>query len=129
MIIMTFWRKAERFPPIQCRLLARLGPGGPAMTNVQIARETGLSVRQVMAISEQTDWRGIDLPTMQRFLEACGVDFEDARAMKRVNVYLRGKTKKGLRIPPPFDYLRASPDWPTIFKPLAERLLNHATSK
>lgn len=128
--LMTFWEKLDAFPPIQCRLLARVKPGGPPKGNAQIAQESGLSVLQVVALSEQTDWAGVDVPTMRRFTRACGVDFENPGSMKRITMYLRGHNRKGYHIAPKFEYLRTSPDWDSFYRPLAEKLIHHAaTSK
>lgn len=121
---LTFWKKADLFPPVRVRLLARRCPGGPPLTGTEIAQRTGLSQMTVAAISQQTDWRGIDLPTMRLFLGACGLDFENAVALKRANNYLRGKIKKGVRVLPRLTYLQNSPSWESEFRPLAEIFFN-----
>lgn len=123
---MKFWDKADLFAPVLVRLLARRSPGGPPLTNAEIAELSGLSVFQIAAISQQVNWTGIDLATMRRFLAACGLDLEDAKAVKRARTYLRGKVKNGMRIHPRFSDFQRSPQWETEFRPLAEIFLRHA---
>ena len=123
---MNFWEKTERFSPCLCRLLARTTPNGPPVTNEALAVKLKLPVYQVVALSQQLDWSGIDLPTMRRFIEACGVDFEDPATYQRMVVYMRGKKVKGHRIAPPFSYLRSHQEWESFFKPLTLRFLAHA---
>jgi hypothetical protein len=123
---LNFWDKSERFTPCLCRLLARRSPGGPALSNDELAERSGLPVYEVVAISQQLDWKGVDLPTMQRFIRACGVDFEDPTTYRRLVVYLKGYEKKGgLRIAPSFSHLRRHPDWEQFFKPLSIKLLRN----
>ena len=125
---MNFWEKSERFSPLLCRLLARKSPHGPALTNDQIGARMGLSSYQVAELSRQLDWRGVDIPTMRRFLEACGTNFENPRVYRRMMVYLWGKKLRGLKIPPPFSYLREHPDWEKVFKPLIVHLRSNVSS-
>lgn len=86
--------------------------------------KTGLNEYEVGTLSAMTDWKGVDIYTLRTFTEACGVDLTDPRSMKRVTVYLRGKTVKGIRMPVRFDYLRRSPEWTTLFQPLMRRWFN-----
>lgn len=100
----TFWDKAERFPPVLVRLLAR-HRHGPPLTDHEISKATGLPPVQVQCISHCTSWHGIDLPTMRSFLMGCGVDFENVDQLERVDSYLRSKPA------PTWKYLRLSPNW------------------
>lgn len=117
----SFFQKAEWFPPIVCRLLARQQLGGPPMSTDQISVATGLPAITVEAISQQLDWRGIDLPTMLSWLWVTGCNFDDPVVYKRMRVYLRGPKIKGLRIPAQFTYLRKSPNWASYYSPLLQR--------
>lgn len=111
---MSFWTRAETIPPILVRLLARRRHG-PPLTDAEISAASGLSVAQVFAISQCTDWSGIDLPTMRKFLVACEVDFESFTQMKRVDSYLASN--------PTWQALRKSPQWKPYFEPLMRRYI------
>lgn len=119
----TLFRRLDRYPPILCRLLAKDGPYGAPLTDRQIAQASGLSLYDVHFLSEKPDWEGVDLQMLRAFTSACGVSFDDPVAMKRVTVYLRGKKRGGRRVPPTFRYLRKSPEWKTVFRPLAKKWL------
>lgn len=111
---MTFWQRSSRIPPILVRMLARRRHG-PPLTDTEIATASGLAPSQVFAIAQCTDWTGIDVPTMRRFLQACGVDFEDRKQMVRIDAYLRAR--------PSWQYLRTSPLWRSYFEPLMCRYI------
>jgi len=108
----TFWERSQRTPPILVRLLAR-HPNGPPLTEEEISQASGLPVHEIFCIGQSTDWSGIDLPKMRRFLVACRIDFENFTQMKRVDSYLRMK--------PTWKYLRMSPIWKTFYEPLMIR--------
>lgn len=112
---MSFWTKAEEFPPILVRLLARRRHG-PPLTDEEISRASGIPIYQVFLISQSLDWKGIDIPTMRAFLQACGLDFEDWRQMDRVKRYGHSR--------PTWQYLRKSPLWKPYFEPLMNRYLS-----
>lgn len=105
----NFWRRLDRFPPILCRLLARQ-PRGRPLTTAEISAASGLTEVGVFTVSNQTDWKGIDIYTMRRFTEACGVDITSRSEMTRVESYLRKR--------PNWRYLRRDPQWHTYFQPL-----------
>lgn len=108
-----FWRRVRRFSPILCRLLARHRYGPPLSTE-EIVRRSGLSALIVAALSEAIDWTGVDLETFRRFTQACGVDPTNAQEMRRIESYL---SKRPVR----FKYLKKSPQWETLYKPLMLR--------
>lgn len=112
---MTFYDRALNFPPCLVRLLARDGGRGfcSALSTDEIAESAGLSPMQVNTLSQQTNWRGVDLPTLQAFTIACGLDFSDRRCMVRALDYLDHN--------PTFSYLRRHPDWTTYYLPLMMR--------
>lgn len=99
---MNFWRNSELFPPILCRLLARHRGGAP-LDDQEIMRRGSLTHTEVKLISVQTDWRGVDLPTMRKFLTGCGIDFCCRRDMNRIKTYIGSE--------PNWLYLRKSPHW------------------
>lgn len=114
---MTFWIKSKDFCPAIVRCLAR-HPRGDALTAAEIAQRSGLSVELINAISQQTSWHGIDLPTMQKYLVGCGLDFENRRQMKRANAY-RGR-------PITWRHLKRLPDWSSFWVPLIKKIAKEA---
>ena len=92
------------------RLLARHRFGAP-LSDKEIADKSGLPIVTVLTISQSPTWDGIDLPTMQKFLVGCGVDFCNPNQMKRHDAYLR---KRPVR----FKYLKTSPNWTSFYEPL-----------
>ena len=98
----TFWEWSEKIPPVLVRLLAKRNRRQP-MTYEEIIVASKLPPVLVATISGSTDWRGIDLPTMKSFLQACKVDFCDGKQMDRVDNYVRDN--------PTWQYLRKSPEW------------------
>lgn len=111
----AFWQRVERFSPILCRLMARHRYGAP-LTDGEIAEASGLTPHEVYALSWSTNWRGVDIYTMRKYSEACGLDFTSPGKMKRIVVYLQSK--------PGFKYLRRSNRWHSIYKPMIERWLD-----
>lgn len=118
-----FWERIDRYPPVLCRLLARV-PKGKPLTTEQIAERSGLSPVQVEAISRQTDWRGIDLPTARSFMLGCNTDLSDRKHCRRIWMYLKSQPRVPSRR---FSYLRRSSNWKTYYLPLLEVFVNHLT--
>src|SRR6476469_11177605 len=116
---MTFWDKAEFFSPVCIRLLARRFPGGPPLSNQDIAKLSNLSVFQVAHLSQQVNWTGVDVLTMRRYVTACGLDLENSAHVHRARTYLRGKTKRGVWVPPRFSDIQRSTIWASELQPLA----------
>lgn len=116
--MITFYQHARDFPPILVRLLARK-KNGPPLTNREIAYHVGgmLSDYDVSSISQCTDWDSVPFGKMRAFLVGCGMDFTDPVAMNRKKVYLKREHK--------FIYLRKSPEFETILKPLIARYRDH----
>lgn len=108
----NFWEYSEKFTPILVRLLARHPHGAPLSAH-EIAIKGGLEPYQVEAISWNTSWSGIDLPTMRKFLTGCRIDFCNQTQMRRVYWYFRKR--------PTWKYLRTSPNWLTIYYPMIKR--------
>lgn len=116
----AFWRRVDRFSPILCRLLARERYGAP-LTDAQIAERSGLTPHEVYTLSWSTTWRGVDIYTMRRFTEGCGLDLASPKRMKRTTNYLRSQ--------PTMKYLRRSPLWASQFKPMIEKWRESVTRK
>ena len=120
-MLTNFLVRANRFPPIFVRLLARHHPWGKPITTIEIADRSGLSPARVDAISQCTDWRGIDILEMSAFTKACECDLFSRRDMKRIQNYLQGAKTNGHRSPPSFAYLKKDPDWLPYYRPLLQR--------
>lgn len=118
---MTYLDRIQNFPPILLRLLARHRYGKPLTTD-EIVERSGtmpdvcnlLSAPEVEAISKSTNWKGIGVHECLSFQRGCGIQFDDAKAMHRVNDYLKKLPKMKL----PFEYLRLSPQWKSYYIPL-----------
>lgn len=121
-----FWDRLDRYPPILCRLLARI-PRGRPLTLDEICDRSKLSPSEVHAISRQLDWRGIDLPTARAFMVACGTDLSNRDHCRRIRMFLKSQPSQPLRR---FAYLRRDRlQWETIYLPLMKRLLEKWNDK
>ena len=116
----SFYSYANRFPPCLVRLLAR-HKSGPSMTTAEIAARSNLDAYEVDAISRSANWDAIPFSRMKAFLLACDVDFCNRESMRRKVNYLRSQNK--------FQYLRRSPEWETILRPLAIQFRQQAATK
>lgn len=96
------------------------------MTNAELSQRSGIPMFQVAAMSQQVNWSGIDLPTMKRFLDACGLDLEDSIELKRAQTYMRGKRRNGFEVPPRFSRHQNAPHWESELRPLAKILIKHS---
>jgi len=118
---MTFWTKLERFPPIAIRLLASKridGHGKIALTDEEIAADSGLSVPIVKSLSWLTSWDTVAIGTAQAFLRGCRIDLNSREKMRFIASYLKSK--------PTYRYLQKDPTlWETQFKPLVAVYLSH----
>lgn len=105
------------------RLLARV-PRGRPLTTPELAERSGLPPAMIEAISRQTDWSGIDLPTARRFMSACNADLTDRNHCRRIYMYLKSQPRDPTHR---FAYLQRSPDWQGYYLPLIELLTRHLT--
>jgi len=69
---MSLLKHLDRVPPNLCRVLAR--DEGRALTNRQIAKRSGLSLKRVGEISKKKSWGSVNIRQATEFTEACGVD-------------------------------------------------------
>jgi hypothetical protein len=120
-----FATRLDQFPPALCRVLARV-PRSRPLTGAEVAQRSGLPLVTVEAISQMTDWSVVPLDQAMAFLRGCGLELDNARAMKRVTVYLRGKNSNGKRRAPLFSYLKRDAAWATYYKPLLAKLAEAA---
>jgi hypothetical protein len=116
----SFWQIAERYPPCLVRLLAR-HRGGPPLLTHEIAERSGLSPYQIASISQSVSWDSIPFGYMRAFLKACDIDFCSRASMNRKAVYLKTRNK--------FHYLRKSPEWASVLRPLVIRFREETKSK
>lgn len=124
----SFWKRAQSFPPILVRVLAR-EKWGRALTDIEIADRTvtgasglvtfTLAPIEVARISECVSWKGIDIYDMHAYLIGCGIDFCNAKQMKRIDGYLRSKPN------PNFKYLRTDKEWQSKWEPMIKRWMEN----
>lgn len=103
-------RKAQRFPPLMCRLLARSNDGhnrAKAMTDEDIAKRSGLPMSEVKRISWSLSWNEIPFGSMLKFLKGCDIDFDDRFSIKNSTRMMNSGR---------FTYLRKHPLWEPQFK-------------
>ena len=115
---LSFPEKLDRFPPVVIRILARVpvesGTGGVRVkTDHEIARDSGLTLSKVASLSCLTSWGEVPIDTIIAFCKGCGADLDNRDWQRHNAAYM-----KKLRSLP--QYLRASPEWETKFKPLIE---------
>ena len=115
----TFWDRCDALPPILIRLLAKAG--NDPLTTDQIAGRSGLPVERIRLIQQQTDWRGVDLLEMKKFLTGCDRDFTEYATWKRIRNYISNPGAT-------FKYLRRSPEFDQVLSPLSDAWTRHCES-
>jgi hypothetical protein len=85
---LTLRQKLDRFPPVVCRLLARRqlsATSSLALTDeaIVVASNRALTVADVKGLSWAKSWGGVPVEKVIAFTNACGVDFDDHKALKR----------------------------------------------
>lgn len=116
----NFWKRAEMFPPLACRLFARTGgpktgKGVIPMTDEEIAFRSELPLSTVQVLSTLTSWDEVDAGVMRMFTKACRMDFTNALQMRRATQYMRRGLIRELK------YLKRSTEWETRWKHLANK--------
>lgn len=110
---LTLQSKLDRFRPVLCRLLARRLQARPrlliALTDEELAERASLPISEIKRLSWSLTWQGVPVDAMLAFMLACGVDLDDRRSLERNWKLLRSGCGS---------YLRASPQWQTLFVPL-----------
>lgn len=110
----SFFKLCERFPPPLVRLLAR-HKNGRAMTTKEIATAASWSLMWTEGVASEPEWSGVSVGDLQRFTEACNLDFTSRADLNRAETYLRKNGGK-----PPFKYLTSAPDWKTYYLPFIQ---------
>lgn len=119
----TFWQKLEVFPPIACRLLARVKTdtgGVRAMTALEIATKAGMTEMKVNSLSWVVSWDGVPVSDAKAFTEACGIFLSDRASLRTHSAYVRRNA--------PWKYLKKSPEWSTVFRPMIMAYVKHVSS-
>ena len=65
-------KQFDRLPPYLCRVLAR--KDRKALTNSEVSRISGLTVKRVGEIARLKSWGSVPLSQISAFSRACGVD-------------------------------------------------------
>lgn len=110
---LTLWQKLESFPPIACRLLARIKTptgGVRAMTTLEIAERSGLTEADVNSLSWRTSWDEVQYKQIRAFTEGCGVNLTDRAIARMQAAYIR----RGAA----YKYLKKSSEWLSLYKPM-----------
>ncbi len=116
---LSFSQIFEQYPPGLVRLMARRKVGTKqvvALTDEEIAVLSGLPLHTVQEIYWAKDWEHISFGHVRRFVAGCQFDPTLSADRNRASAYLRQKGK------PSYRYLKQSPLWDTVFRPLARNL-------
>lgn len=109
------WQLVDQFPPYLVRCVARRRIGSKqiqAMSDEDIAILADIPLARVVEIYDRRRWDDVTVGEMRRFCSACDFDPENAMDRNRLNAY------KNQRGGPKFTYLKKSPWWGSVFKPL-----------
>lgn len=115
----TFWQKTRRFPPALVRILAR-HRRGKLITDEVIAKRSLLTLNEVRLLGASMEWE-VTVGAMERYLQACEIDFENRKQMQRICAYLR-KSPRWL-------HLRNDPEWKTRWLPIVIRISQHLSQQ
>ena len=114
---LTLEAKLARFSPIVCRLLARkkTPTGGiAAMTDDDIVRASGLCTADVKHLSWLHSWDNVEVGKMLAFTRGCGLNLDDRQCIHKARQLFNTGTGS---------YLKRSPLWESLFKPLTTEWL------
>ena len=115
---LSFSQIFDQYPPGLVRLMARRKVGTKqvvALTDEEIAVMAGLPLPTVQEIYWAKDWEDIPFGHVRRFVAGCQFDPTLSADRNRASAYLRQGT-------PTYRYLKRSPLWEPVFKPLARSL-------
>lgn len=80
------------------------------MTVDEIAKAAGMTSPEVNSLSWLTTWDDVPFSKVRAFSEACGVVLTSREIYRIQAAYIRRD--------PSFKYLKKSPDWLTVYKPM-----------
>jgi hypothetical protein len=128
--IFNFWGAFSEYPPVFIRLQARRRVGTSkhveAMSDEEVAITSGLPLVRIQEIQQKLSWADIPFAEMHKFCLGCNFDPTNSGDRTRLQAYQYACQKNPQR--PPFLYLRKSPHWETVFRPLIRRLRSLPTS-
>lgn len=114
---MSLLAKADKLCPPKARLLAY--KNGRLLTDVEIAKASGLSHKTVQRLSGRKSFRGVRIEVVDSFLAACGIDPLRSRAkvaqLTRMTTYKNGFASAR--------HLRATKNTPVWVKAQQARLI------
>jgi hypothetical protein len=119
--VKTTWALIDKFPPYLVRCLARRKVGTKqiqAVSDEDIAILSGIPLIRVIEIYTSRTWGGTSVDDMRKFCSACDFDPEDSVDRNRLSAY------KNQRGGPKFTYLKKSPWWGSVFRPLILKFYN-----
>ena len=118
------WSILEKYPPVLVRLLARTWTDGAnggsshgavrALSDEEVAIDSGLPIDAVREISKLTSWGTVPMGAVRLFCIGCHFD--------PFNYWDRNRTSAYTRTNPKFTYLKKSPHWVGVFRPLIKIL-------
>ena len=114
------WGLVDKYPPHLVRLLAKRRTGAKqiaALSDEDIAIMSQIPLDRVREIYRSSEWK-CSVQEMRAFCSACDFDPENSIDRNRLSAY------KNQRGGPKFTYLRKSPWWSSVFKPLILEFLN-----
>lgn len=120
---MSPWTYLDQYPPVVCRIMARVGRGAASrwLSDEEVAIGSGLTLDRVRQIQLMPDWSGVTLHDLRAFIIGCR--FDPTNQMDRrvkVMIYQSLCQKNHHQ---PFRYLRKNPKWAEYQRLLIQRNL------
>jgi hypothetical protein len=118
------WALVDKYPPYLVRCLAKKKTGTKqiqAISDEDIAILADIPLARVREIYNSWTWGEATVQEMRGFCSACDFDPESSSDRNRLSAY---KNQKG---GPKFTYLKKSPWWNSVFRPLIMKFLKHET--
>mgnify|MGYP003648562626 CR=1 FL=1 len=115
------WGLLDEYPPYLVRCFAKKRLSGKrirAISDEEIAIVSQIPLIRVREIYDSASWNSVLVEELRAFCSACEFDPEDSSDRNRLTAY---KNSKG---GPKFTYLRRSPQWESVFKPLIRKYFN-----
>ena len=114
----TTWALLDEYPPYLVRCFAKKRLTGKrirAISDEEIAIVSQIPLARVRAIYDSRTWDEVTVHELRWFCSACDFDPEDSAARNRLPAY------RNQRGGPKFTYLKKSPQWTTVFRPLIRK--------
>lgn len=114
-----FWSYLDQYPPVLVRILSR--NAGHAVSDEEIAVQSGLSLDRVRFISDQVTWNAVPIGEAKAFMIGCDMDLSIHATRKRAYDYIRKRCS--------FAYIRKSPVYKTQLLPRVKILERYRDAK